>query len=88
MNLKISAYPSRQPNCFELPLRDRKDKELWLSSQTSYLDYCGWPPRLPESSGRLGVEKSEGFYRMEMMSANIPENLPEDGSNRDRSICL
>ena len=49
-------------------------------------DYCGVPLRLPESPGRLGVEKSKGFDIVEIMSATIPENLSEGGSTRDRSI--
>ena len=82
----IYIYTSRQPNCLELPLKDGRGNEsrtsqsfegdLGLSSQTSDdAEYCGVPPRLPESSGRLGVEKSEGFHRVETVSANIPENL-------------
>ena len=94
---QISIYPTRQPNCFELPLKDGRDKEpgtyqsfegdLGLSSQTSDHDYCGVPPRLPKSSGRLGVEKSKGFHRVEIMSTSIPENL-SGWSTRDRSICF
>ena len=71
---QISRYPTRQPNCLELPLKDGRDKgsgisesfqgDLELSSQTSDHDYCGVPPRLPELSGRLGVEKSKGFHRI------------------------
>ena len=79
-------YTSRQPNCLELPLKDGRGNEsrtsqsfegdLGLSSQTSDdAEYCGVPPRLPESSGRLGVEKSKGFHRVKTVSANIPENL-------------
>ena len=82
----IYIYTSRQPNCLELPLKDGRGNEsrtsqsfegdLGLSSQTSDdAEYCGVPPRLPESSGRLGVEKSKGFHRVETVSANIPENL-------------
>ena len=47
---QISTYPSRQPNCLELPLKDGRNKEsgtyqsfegdLGLSSQTSDHDYC------------------------------------------------
>ena len=95
---QISTYPSRQPNCPELPLTDGRDEEsgtsqsfegdLGLSFQTSDHDYCGVPHRLPESSGRLGVKKPKEFHRMELMSASIPENLPEGGSTRDRSICF
>ena len=82
---QISVYPSRQSNCLGLPLKDGRDKEpgtsqsfegdLGLSSQTSDHNYCGVPPRLPKSSGRLGVKKSKGFRRVEIMSASIPENL-------------
>ena len=95
---QISTYPSRQPNCLELPLKDGREKEpgtsqsfegdLRLSSQTSDHDYCGVPPRLSKSSGRMGVEKSKGFHKVEIMSTSIPENLSEDGSTRDRSICF
>ena len=65
---QISTYLGTQPNCLELPLKDERDKEwgtfqsfegdLGLSSQTSDHDYCGVPPRLPETSGRLGIERS------------------------------
>ena len=95
---QISTYPSRQPNYLELPLKDGRDKEpgtsqkfegdLGLSSQTSDHDYCRVPPRLPKSSGRLKVQKSKGFHRVEIMSASIPENLSEGGSTRDRSTCF
>ena len=95
---QISAYSSRQPNCLELPLKDGRDKEsgtsqsfegdLGLSSQTSDHDYCGVPPRLPKSSGRLGIEKSKGVHRVEIVFASIPENLSEGRSTRDRSICF
>ena len=50
---QISTYPSKQRNCFELPLKDGRDKEsgtsqtfqgdLALSSQTSDHDYYGVP---------------------------------------------
>ena len=95
---QISTYPSRQPNCLELPLNDGREKEpgtsqsfegdLRLSSQTSDHDYCGVPPRLSKSSGRMGVEKSKGLHKVEIMSASIPEDLSEDESTRDRSICF
>ena len=95
---QISTYPSRQPNCPELPLTDGRDKEsetsqsfegdLGLSFQTSDHDYCGAPHRLPEPSSRLGVEKPKECHRMELMPASIPENVPEGGSTRDRSICF
>ena len=68
---QISTYPSKQPNCFELPLKDGRDKEsetsqtfegdLALSSQTS--DH-GVPPRFPKLSGKLGVDKCKGFHRV------------------------
>ena len=96
--LQISTYPSRQPNCFELPLKDGRVKEpgacqsfeedLGLPSQTSDHDYCRVPPRLPKPSGSLGVEKSKGFHRVEIMSTSIPENVSECLSTRDRSICF
>ena len=57
---QISTYPSRQPNCLELPLKDGREKESGtfksfkgdseLTSQTSDHDYYGVPSRLPESS--------------------------------------
>ena len=93
---QISTYPSRQPNSIESPLKDGRGKEsgtsqsfegdLGLSPQTSDHDYCGVSPSLPESSGRLEVEKSKRFHRVEIMSASIPENMHEGGSTRDRSI--
>ena len=95
---QISTYSSRQPNCLELPLKDGRDKQsgtyqsfggdLRLSSHKSDHDYYGVPPKLPEPLGRLGVKKSKGFHRMEIMSASIPESLSEGGSTRDRSICF
>ena len=56
--------------------------DLGLSSQTSDHDYCRVLPRLPKSLCILGVEKSKEFYRVEIMSASIPENLSECGSTR------
>ena len=92
---QISTYLGKQLNCLELPLKDESDKEsgtfqsfegdLGLSSQTSDHDYCGVPLRLPEPSGRLGIEKSKG---LQIMSASIPENLSDGGSTRDRFICF
>ena len=56
--------------------------DLGLSSQTSGHDYCRVLPTLPKSTCILGVEKSKETHRVEIMSTNIPENLPECGSTR------
>ena len=56
---------------------------MGLSSQTSDHDYCGVLPRLPEPSGRPGIEKSKDLHRPKIMSASIPENLLDSGSTRD-----
>ena len=54
---QIITYPSRQPNCFELPIKNGKDKDsgtsqsfegdLGVSSQTSDHDCCKVLPSLP-----------------------------------------
>ena len=66
-----------------------KSGHIQIDNQTplSYLHYCRVPPRLPESSGMLEVDRSKGCHGMEIMSASIPENFSEGGSTtRDRSI--
>ena len=97
---QISTYPSKQPNCFELPLKDGRDKEsgtsqtfegdLALSSQTSGHDYCGVPffsirEYLP---GFLNYQANweSTNAKDSTESAIIPENMFEGGSTRDSSI--
>ena len=67
----------------------RVSKEIWdYLLKHQIMITAEYLPSLPKSSGRLGVEKSKGFHSVEIMSERIPENLPEGGSTRDRSICF
>ena len=63
-------------------------KDLGIPSGASDHDYCGMDSIPLKHSSRLGIQKRQGFVRMETMSQGIPLDLPKDGPSQCGHFCL
>ena len=59
-----------------------------LSHIKTDLSYCRAPTRNLECKGRLGVQKCEGFKRMDVEKGNLPKALLKPRQTRNRSLCI
>ena len=95
---KIHTHENRQHNSIvlsnqhgrdqESTLADYCQKDMGIPVESWDHNYCGMDPITSQRGSRLGVQKCVGLGRMETISSDVPISLPNDGSTRDRPICI
>ena len=70
------------------PYDQNCQKDLELSTFSSDHDYCRMDPIAPKRGSGLGVQKHFRLSRVEAVSSDVSICLSNDGSARDRPICI
>ena len=95
---KVYSYEDRQYHSSFLPSKHGRDQEpdhdkdfqknLGISSATWDHNYCRMDSITPKCDSRLGVKECKRFRGVETVSSSVPINLSNDGTTKNRPVCI